>query len=120
MARTPLTVNSVVLGGTEFAVASGTAGTADGHSIVNTGREFLVVYNANVGSLNLTIVSGKATDDGADYTDETIAIGASKFELIGRFNSAAFNQTGNLVHIDFAAASEADFTVTAFQYIPTN
>lgn len=116
MARTPLTVNNVVLGGTEFSITSGTAGTADGHSIVNTGNEFILVYNANVGSLDLTIVSGKSTSRGADWTDETIAIGASKFELIGPFETAPFNQTGNLVHIDFEAASESDFTVTAFKF----
>lgn len=119
MARTALTVNNITLAGFTLTIANGTTGAADGQSFVNTGNELITVYNGNVGALPLTVVSGKATDRGADYTAETISIPAASFKVVGPFESAPFNQTGNLVHLDFDAGNEADFNVTAFKFTST-
>ncbi len=120
MARTELTVNNLTLGGYTMTAgnANGTAGTADGKYFVNTGNEMIIVYNKNAGAKNLTIPSGKETARGAGYEDEVIAIDPSEFYIGGPYETAPFNQSGNVVHLDFEAAAESDFLVTVFKFTP--
>lgn len=114
MARTTLTATAAALGGT---AVTWTAGTADGHQVTWVPNLELWFKNANVAAKNVTIYSGLATAEGADWTSETVSIPGSGdasggIKLIGNIPSAPFKQADGYVYINFVA-TESEMGVMA-------
>lgn len=109
MARTALTVQSVVRSGLADSLS---AANADGHSIVNEGKKtWLEVLNGGAGSINVTIQT-PGTIDGLAVADRVIAVGAGARKKIGPFPVAEYNQSDGAVYVDFSDV--ASVTVGAF------
>jgi hypothetical protein len=114
MARTTLTALAADLGGT---AVTWTAGTADGHEVSWVPNLELWFKNTNVAAKNVTIVSGLATAEGADFTAKAVSIPGSGdasggIKLIGNIPSAPFRQSNGMVNIDFVA-TESEMGVMA-------
>lgn len=86
------------------------AANVDGNFYTNTGKEFLEIYNASVGSINV-IFAGVA--DGITVaTLKTIAVGAGVRKKIGPFPTGTYNDASNYVQITYSAVT----TVTVAVY----
>jgi hypothetical protein len=95
----PLTVNTA-----DFVFTAAGADYADGFSFTHTGREILIVQNANVGAKTVTITSvANAKKRTGDIT--TYSVGASEFAIFGPFPKDGWTQSTGLLH---GAASAAD------------
>jgi hypothetical protein len=117
MARTALTVNTIITSG--LADPSATTGTADGHMATNDGNVFLEFNNANASSRIVTIQT-PVTVSGFAVADQTITVpgSASRFKA-GPFSMGLFNQLSGTtdagkIYIDYPAGQHTDITVRAF------
>jgi hypothetical protein len=108
MARTVLTVQEIVRAGLEIAY---TAANADGHEIANAGRMFLAVVNGSGSPINVTIATPN-TIDGLAVADRVVACAAGETTFIGEFPPANYNQSDNMVDVDFSSVTTV--TVGAF------
>lgn len=82
-----LTVQIITLTGVTPSLAAATAG---GDQWANTGREFLHVKNDGAASINVTVNSQKACNQGFDH-DVVIAVPAGEQRQIGPFSKERFN-----------------------------
>ena len=118
MARTTLTVNTIVSSG--LTNPSGTTGIADGHKFTNDGRTFLQFENANASSRVVTLQT-PATLGPYAVEDKTITIPGSAVQFrAGPFETAYFNRPSGLsdsgmVYLDYPSGQHADITVRAFK-----
>lgn len=88
MARTVLTVNSVIRTGLVVAYVSGDA--ANGHSFDNTGENvFLIVKNADVSDKTVTITTPN-TVDGHAIADLDVIVTLAEERCIGPFPNALY------------------------------
>ncbi len=88
MARTVLTVNSVVRTGLVVAYVSGDS--ANGHSFDNTGENvFLLVINGDAADKTVTITTPNQVD-GHDIGDLAVVVTASEERVIGPFPNAIY------------------------------
>lgn len=95
MARTDLTITNLDDSG--VAVGAGTAGTVDGASFRNSGREFLVLKNSGVGAHTVTVQTGSTRGDLA-VAERTVALAAGQEKLVGPFSADIYNQRGLADH----------------------
>jgi len=84
--------------GIDTTVAALTVMTADGFQFDNTGREWVVIHNADASSHYATVLA-PGTDNGADFSPETLTVAAGKYIHFGMFSKGAFNNGGK-VQID--------------------
>lgn len=71
---------------------AGAAAGASGDQWANTGKEFLIVTNASIASINVTLDIQK-TVDGQAVTDPIVAVGAGITKIIGPFPTGAYNNS---------------------------
>lgn len=113
MARTALTVQTIVPAGLVVALA---AANADGHKFLNRGDEYLEVVNGSAGSIDVTVQTGK-TVGGRAVADDAVAVDAGDTAKIGPWDEDIYNQPSGadagMVYVDFSDV--ADVTVGAFR-----
>lgn len=116
MARTPLTPTKITVAG---AAPVGVAAVADGHSVKNTGREFVLVDNASGSTVTVTVVT-PITVGGRAVADDAVSIPAGQSRYIGPWPIDVYNQkpgvSGSDVHLNLSAT--ASVTIGAYQ-LPT-
>ena len=99
MARTALT--PVVSTRAGVALTFGAA-NADGHSLANAENEaLLIVTNGSASPITVTIPIPK-TVDGKAIASLEVAVAAGATKVIGPFPKGLYNQTGDVVHINFS------------------
>lgn len=102
MARTALAVQQISRAGI---TPSYSAANADGHSVLNSGKEFLHVKNGSGSSINVTVQT-PGTVDGQAIADRVVAVGAGAEKMIGPFPPDTYNQPGtNTLYVDFSAVT---------------
>lgn len=116
MARTELTVTQITRDGV---LDSGTAGIADGHMFVNSGRCFVEVANSDSGAARtITFVTPKTLVLLA-LADLTVEIPAASSRLIGPFPGDVFNQQSGadegMVYIDYESGQHTKFQVRIYE-----
>lgn len=79
-----------------------TAGTVDGWSFTNHGKEFAILKNTGAGSHTVTIVTTETVDDLA-VPDRTIAIPAGETRIAGPFAPGIYNDANNKVFVNIDA-----------------
>lgn len=109
-----LTVQAIARTGLDPALAAAAAG---GDAFPNTGREFLVVKNANATlSRTVTVASQIPTGaipQGTAKTDLQVQIPALEERWIGPLDPASFNDANGRAVVTYS--TEADLTVGAFR-----
>jgi len=112
MAVTPLSISELDTTGVLEAMA---AFNADGHTILNTGREWVRIDNGSAGERTFTIATPE-TRGGADLAvaDEVVTIAAGAAKVIGGWLPLTlYNDSNNLVTITVDA--EASVTIQGFR-----
>lgn len=103
-----LTVGTVTRAG--LALAGSAATVTAGDAFPNTGKEFLVVKNSSLASINVTIKVQRKVD-GFAATDRVEAVPAGEEQVFGPFPPLDYNDTnGRVVAI---CSAVADVTVQA-------
>ncbi len=108
MARVALTVQAISRTGLTNPTQN--AANADGNSFANTGRQFIRVTNNNASTRTLTIPI-PATYDGQAVTPKTYPILTTQTWEIGPFPTSTYNQTGDVVHLDWSAVTDVTVEV---------
>ena len=112
MARTPIVPNTAVTAGV---APTQTAGIADGHEFLNTGKETVRAYNADAGAHTITFVTGgKVNGSGGTepIADRTVSVPATSAKYIGPFEPSIYDDPANkLVDIDYESGEEAHFEI---------
>jgi hypothetical protein len=104
-----LTVQDVVLGGTEVTFAAAAAG---GDSFPNDGRTWFRVKNGGGADRTVTVNSQRACDQGFDH-DQAVVVTAGEERDIGPFPTERFNDTSARVVATYS--SESGLTVAALR-----
>ncbi len=102
MARVAVTVAAVRRSGNNITTLPNAA-DAQGHYMDNDGRTFLVINNANAGTVVVTVQTPR-TVDGLAVAELTLSMGAGTRWILGPFPTATFNQSGSdrgRIYIDF-------------------
>jgi hypothetical protein len=103
MAATPLTVLDISRAG---ALKALTAANTDGHTIANTGKEFIEVANGAGAPITVTIAWGTGgTIDGVTPTARTITVTNATSKLIGPFPPSLYNDANGNVTITFSSVT---------------
>ena len=89
MAATPLTPGDVSRSGLAYAPA---AANADGHTMVNTGRELVIVTNAD-GSAHTITAAITQTVDGVTPAGKSLSVGAGAAKAFGPFPVTSYGGT---------------------------
>lgn len=113
MARQEMTVQVI----TDVGLVNPTFDVAhvDGHQFVNSGEEFVLVKNANAGTVVLTIKTPQ-TVQGLAVTERTITMLTMEDAYIGRFTKSLYDQASpdaGKVHLDFDI--QANVTLEVFR-----
>jgi hypothetical protein len=112
MARTALAPTQIAITGVAPALV---AANVDGHSLPNTGREYVQVHNGSGAPITVTVPT-PVTVNGRAVADDPITVPAGADRLIGPFDINVHNQRlgvkGSDVHIDFSSVT----TVTVGAY----
>lgn len=112
MARTALVPTVISRAGVSGAKS---AANVDGHSISNpNGDVFIVVDNGSASPITVTIPVAKVVD-GQTIAAKTVSVPASQSRLIGPFPVDTYNQSGQVVNVDFSAVTTV--TVAAHRLI---
>lgn len=93
-----LTAQIIPLAGVTPALAAATAG---GDQWANTGREYLHAKNAGASSINVTVNSQKACNQGFDH-DVVVAVPAGQERLVGPFPKDRFNDEDGYALITYS------------------
>ena len=92
MARTALTVQETSRGGV---VPSAVVIPTDGVQFANTGKEFILLNNTDVGAVNVTFQTPQTVDSLA-VAERVVAMGAGEERMLGPFPPTTYNQLGQL------------------------
>lgn len=107
MAASALVPVQITRSGTTVTLA---AANVDGNYFDNTGKEYLEVNNASVGSINVVF---SALADGITVASfKTVAVGAGVRKKIGPFPSSPYNDASNRVNFTYSDVT----TVTVAVY----
>lgn len=104
MARTALTVQEITRTGLTPAL---TAANADGHSVANEERTFLIVTNGGGGSINVTVQT-PGTVDTLAVSDLVVAVPNGQTRYIGPFSKSVYDQSGadaDKIYVDFSGVT---------------
>ena len=118
MARTALTVNTAT--SSAITVTSNLeAGTADGHKFTNADENVCLLVNNTDGANSRTLVVPTPASVGGGamgIDDETIAVAASNWVIVGPFENRYFQQSDGFVYVNFSdGGNESDLEVYAFK-----
>lgn len=106
-----LTVAQIARTGAELSLDTADSG---GDEFRNTGNEFLMVANANVGDSRTVSFALQKTIDGVAPDAREVEVEASTTMLIGPFPPSIYNDGDGLVQVSYSD-SAADLTVQAFR-----
>ena len=111
MARTPIVPNTAVTAGV---APTQTAGIADGHEFLNTGKLIVRAYNADAGAHTLTFITAGtvlgAPGSSEPIADRTVSVPATSAKYIGPFEPVTYNDPANqLIDIDYEAGEHDHF-----------
>ncbi len=112
-----LAANKVGLAGLEI-LAVDQAASGGGDEFVNTGRQFLSVFNGNGGSINVTFDAPNTCDHllAADANhDEVVAVASGKHMLIGPFPPKRFNDSDGKVQITYSGVTSLLVVLLEFE-----
>jgi hypothetical protein len=101
MPRTNVPVGSTVRTGTEIGSGGSevTGDSTNNHEMVNDGKTFLLVRNADASPHNVTPKIAK-TVDGVTPTSVARSVGASGHKILGPYPTAIYNTTAGKLDID--------------------
>lgn len=88
------------------------AAEAGGDEFANSGRTFLHVKNEGTGSIDVTVDSVKACDQGFDH-DLVVAVPNGEERLIGPFEPGRFNNSASRVAVSYSGVTSV--TVAALE-----
>jgi len=80
------------------------AAAAGGDAFLNSGREYFDVKNGGGASINVTVNSVAACNQGADH-DVVVAVAAATEKLIGPFPKARFNDAAEKVQVTYSGVT---------------
>lgn len=106
-----LTVNDIVKTGFREDNAL-VAAAAGGDEFANTGREFLMVANADASATTVT-AAATGSAHGQDLEDEAISVPAGQTFVIGPFPPLAFNDSNQKVQLTYSKVTS--LTVGVFK-----
>jgi len=112
MARVDLALTTLDDAGVTLAQV---AGTVDGWSFTNYGKEFLVLKNTGAGAHTVTVQTPETVDD-LTVQERTISLPAGSTKVVGPFFPGTYNQSANnkvFVDID---ATPAEVSAQAFRF----
>ena len=89
MPASALTVADIARAGLAYAPA---AANADGHTMANTGREFVIVTNAHDTAHTITAAITQQVD-GVTPAGKTLSVGAAAAKAFGPFPVASYGST---------------------------
>ena len=96
-----LTVQVISLSGI---VPSFAAAAVGGDAFLNSGREYFHVKNGSAASINATLNSVAACNQGFDH-DAVVAVAAGAEKLIGPFPKARFNDAAEKVQVTYSGVT---------------
>ena len=102
MARTELTVQEIDVDGVAIS-GQMTAAIADGHKFLNDGDTYFYCYNGSGSSINLTFQTPSEVSGGVAIGEQVVAVAAGARTILGEFSRASFNQTDDMVYVDYSA-----------------
>ena len=111
MSVATLTVNKIGRAGINITTSDLVAATAGGDLWANTGAEFLIVNNAGVGAVTVTLAI-QATVDGQAPANRTVTVPNGDIMLIGPFPPNSYNDASSNAKITYSGVTSV--TVGAF------
>ena len=96
-----LTIQTIATTGLAPTYAAAAAG---GDAFYNDGATYFHVKNGSGASINVTVNSITACDQGFDH-DQVVAVGAGAEKIIGPFPSQRWNDTSNNVNVSYSAVT---------------
>lgn len=109
MARTALTVQELPLHGAALDDIAFTAADAtNDHEFANTGREIVLMKNADASQHTATVVS--VADQHGRTGDQDMAPAAGEISVAGPFPPSIWNSALGLAHIDLGAGEDVSVT----------
>jgi hypothetical protein len=116
MARTELTVVEMtdVTNSNNGEAFVGTAGIADGHKFVSTGKEWVLITKASADGIVTFPAFAKAKRQTISDKAVTVAT-ASTMTVISDFPPSIFRQADGMVYINYAAGVESQFSIQVFR-----
>ena len=114
MGRTNIPVQVLPSNGGADQNITWTAGdAANDHSFVNSGRELLLMKSDSVGAKHADVMS-VADEDGRTGDQTLDPDGDQVIAMAGPFFPPVWNQTGGVVNVDLALATDVFFAVVQF------
>lgn len=111
MARKTLTVQPIVRTGLSASYSAFTI--LSGAQFANEGRTILHVKNAGSATSIILTIDTPGTVDGLAIGQRSVTVVAATEEFIGPFQPGVYNQSTDVVHVDFDTAGTA--TITAMR-----
>jgi hypothetical protein len=96
-----LTVQIIALAGITPTLVAAAGG---GDEFVNSGSEFIHIANGGGGSINVTVDSQAACNQGSDH-DAVVAVPAGEERFIGPFPKDRFNDSDGKVQIAYSGVT---------------
>ncbi len=120
MPETTLTVQEIVQTGLAPTLA---AANVDGSKFSNTGREFLVVANASVAPITVTVEFNPANraalePSGLTVPDRIVSVPAGATRELGPFPPSQFSDNSNFAHVDFSDVTTVTVAAKRFANNP--
>lgn len=109
MSVTAITSQTISLTGLN---ATHAAANASGSTVVNTGKTFLSVINADSAAMTITIDSPTACNQGSTH-DVAVSVSAGTTQLIGPFPIGRFNDSDGNLAVTFSAVDSV--TIAALE-----
>ena len=81
------------------------AAAVGGDEFVNTGSEFILIENASVGVITLTIATPQVIDTDLQVAERTVALAATSDYLIGPFPTGAYNDANAKVQLTYSGVT---------------
>lgn len=113
MARAPVTLRTITSAGRGL-IADEIAIAADGVSIANAGRTYVILHNTTAGAVNVTFETPAQFDTNLALADRVISVAANDVVIAGPFRTSLYNQAGNLIHADVAIGDINKIEIMAF------
>lgn len=109
---TELTVQTTAAAG--IVLSTATAADATGNFFTNSGREFIEITNASVGTITVTFVTAGTYNVGATtypISDLAVTVSPSTTKGCGPFDRALFSDANNRVNITYSGVTSLSVKV---------
>lgn len=92
------------------------AASAGGDEFSNDGRKFLVIYNGDASSTDVTITAQNTSFEDERYgnsvkEDQTLTVSAGNTAIMGPFPTKAFNDSNNNAQVTYTSVTSLEVAV---------